>query len=68
MFKLEINRHWGLTAARAWAHLLVDRIRILLLVFDDGMELEAQARQGQFYCSRSVRNSLGIEHRPNGRG
>jgi hypothetical protein len=26
MFKLEINRPWGLTAARAWARLLLDRI------------------------------------------
>jgi hypothetical protein len=56
MFKREINRCWGLTAARAWARLLIDGIHILVLGFDDGTELGAQARQRQFYYSRYVRN------------
>jgi hypothetical protein len=30
MFKREINRRWGLTAARAWARLLIERIHILV--------------------------------------
>jgi hypothetical protein len=29
MFKLEINRRWGLTTARAWARLLIEGIHIL---------------------------------------
>jgi hypothetical protein len=47
MFKREINRRWGLTAARAWARLLllIERINILVLGFDDATELGAQARQ-----------------------
>jgi hypothetical protein len=49
MFKREINRRWGLTAARAWARLLIERIHILVLRFDDVTELGAQARQRQFY-------------------
>jgi hypothetical protein len=56
MFKREINRRWGLKAARAWARLLIERIHILVLGFDDVTELEAQARQRQFYYSRYVRN------------
>jgi hypothetical protein len=51
MFKREINRRWGLIAARAWARLLIERIRILVLGFDDVAELGAQARQRQFYYS-----------------
>jgi hypothetical protein len=51
MFKREINRRWGLTAARAWARLLVERIQILVLDFDDETELGAQTRRRQFYYS-----------------
>jgi hypothetical protein len=68
MFKLEINRRWGLTAARAWARLLIDRIQIFVLGFDDETELGAHARQRKFYYSRYVRNGHGNGHRPNGRG
>jgi hypothetical protein len=32
---LEVNRRLGLAAARAWARLLIDRIQILVLGFDD---------------------------------
>jgi hypothetical protein len=39
IFKLEINFHWGLTAARAWAPLLIEHIQILVLGFDDITEL-----------------------------
>jgi hypothetical protein len=39
MFKREINRRWGLVAARAWARLLIERIHILVLGFDDETEL-----------------------------
>jgi hypothetical protein len=28
MFKREIKRRWGLTAARAWARLLIERIQV----------------------------------------
>jgi hypothetical protein len=35
MFKLEINSHSGLTAARAWNRLVIERIYTLLLGFDD---------------------------------
>jgi hypothetical protein len=41
MFKIKINRRWGLIAARAWARLLTERIQILVLGFDDETELEA---------------------------
>jgi hypothetical protein len=68
MFKFEINRRWGLTAARAWARLLTERIHVLVSGFDGVTELGAQARQRQFYNSRYVRNGHGNEHRPNGRG
>jgi hypothetical protein len=68
MFKREINRRWGLIAARAWARLLIERIQILVLGFDDVTELGAQARQRQFYYSRYVRNGHDNGHRPNGRG
>jgi hypothetical protein len=51
MFKLEINRRYGLTAARAWARLLIGRFQILVLGFNDETELGAQARQRQFYYS-----------------
>jgi hypothetical protein len=44
MFKREINRRWGLIAARAWARLLIELIHILVLGFDDVTELGAQAR------------------------
>jgi hypothetical protein len=40
IFKLEINRSWGLTAARTWARLLIDRIHIPVLGFDDKRILE----------------------------
>jgi hypothetical protein len=56
MFKYEINRSWELTAARAWARLLIERRQILALGFDDVIKLGAQARQRQFYYSRYVRN------------
>jgi hypothetical protein len=49
MFKLEINRRWGPTAARAWARLFIDHIPILMLGFDNETELGAQARRRQFY-------------------
>jgi hypothetical protein len=39
MFKREINRRWGLTAARAWARLLIERIKIVVLGFGDVTEL-----------------------------
>jgi hypothetical protein len=68
MFKLKINRRWGLKAAREWARLLIERIHILVLGFDDVTELGAQARQRQFYYSRYVRNGHDNGHRPNGRG
>jgi hypothetical protein len=45
MFKRDFNRRWELTAARAWARLLIELIQILVLVFDDVTELGAQARQ-----------------------
>jgi hypothetical protein len=54
MFKREINRRWGLIAA--WACLLIERIHIFVLGFDDVTELGAQARQRQFYYSCYVRN------------
>jgi hypothetical protein len=50
-----------------WACLLIDRIRILVLGFDDETELEAQERQRQFNYSRYVRNGHGSGHRFNGR-
>jgi hypothetical protein len=59
MFKREINRHWGLTAARAWAPLPIELMHILLSRFDDVTEL------GE---SRYVRNGHDNRHRPNGRG
>jgi hypothetical protein len=59
MFKLEINRRWGITAARAWARLLIERIQILVLGFYDGKELGAQAFQRQIYYSRYIRNGYG---------
>jgi hypothetical protein len=31
LFKLKIDRRWGLTSATAWARLLVDRVQILVL-------------------------------------
>jgi hypothetical protein len=68
MFKREIIRRRGLTAARAWARLLIERIQILVLGLDDETELGVQARQRQFYYSRSARNGHGNGHRPNGRG
>jgi hypothetical protein len=68
MSKREINRRWGLAAARAWARLLIERIHILVLGFDDVTELGAQARQRQFYYSRYVRNGHDNGHRSNGRG
>jgi hypothetical protein len=68
MFKREINRRWGLIAARAWARLLIWRIHILVLGFDDVTELGEQARQRQFYYSRYARNGHDNGHRPNGRG
>jgi hypothetical protein len=68
MFKREINRRWGLTAARAWARLPIERKHILVLGFGDVTELGAQARQRQFYYSRYVRNGHDNGHRPNGRG
>jgi hypothetical protein len=63
-----IDRRWGLTAARAWACLLIGRINILVLAFGDVTELGAQASQRQFYYSRYVRNGHDNGHRPNGRG
>jgi hypothetical protein len=60
MFKPEINRRWRLTAARAWARLLIERIDIVVLGFDDVTELGAQARQRQFYYSRFVRKRPGL--------
>jgi hypothetical protein len=68
MFKREINRRWGLLAARAWARLLIGRIHILVLGFDDVTELGAQARQRHLYYSRYVRNGHDNGYRPNGRG
>jgi hypothetical protein len=64
MFKIEINRRWGLTAARVWARLLIKRIHILVLGFDNVKELGAQACQRQFYYSRYVRNGHDNGHRP----
>jgi hypothetical protein len=52
----------------AWARLLIGRIRILVLGFDDVTELGAQARQRQCYYSRYVRNGHENGNRPNGRG
>jgi hypothetical protein len=52
-------RRWGLTVAEARARFVIDRIQILVLGFDDETELGAQARQRQFYYSRSVRNGYG---------
>jgi ADP-heptose:LPS heptosyltransferase len=49
MFKREINRRWGLIAARALARLLIERIQILVFGYDDVTELGAQACQRQFY-------------------
>jgi hypothetical protein len=68
--KLEVNRRWELTAARAWAHLLIESIHIHVMVlgFDGVMQLGAQARKRQFYYRRNVRNGHGNGHRPNGRG
>jgi hypothetical protein len=68
MFKREINRRWGLIAARAWARLLIECIHILVLEFGDVTELGAQARQRQFYYSRYVRNGHDSGHRPSGWG
>jgi hypothetical protein len=68
MFKREINRRWGPTAARAWARLLIDRRHILVVGFGDVTELGAKARQRQFYYSRYVRNGHDNSHRPYGRG
>jgi hypothetical protein len=45
VFEFEFNRRWGLTAARAWARLLIDLKHILVLEFDDKKELGAQACQ-----------------------
>jgi hypothetical protein len=64
MFEREINRRWVLIVARAWARLLIQRIHILVLAFDDVTELGAQARQRQFYYSRLVRNGHDNGHRP----
>jgi hypothetical protein len=64
MFKREINRRWGLTAARAWERLIFERIHILVLGFDDVTEPGAQARQRQFYYSRYVCNGHDNGHRP----
>jgi hypothetical protein len=67
--KVEINRRWGLAAAKIWASLLIDHMHISVLGFDDETELGAQARQRQFYyCQPHVRNGHGNGHRPNGRG
>jgi hypothetical protein len=52
----------------AWARLLIERIRILVLGLDGVMELGAQVSQRQFYYRRYVRNGHGNGHRPNGRG
>jgi hypothetical protein len=30
MFKIEVNRRWELTAARAWENLLIERIQFLV--------------------------------------
>jgi hypothetical protein len=68
MFEREINRRWGLTAARAWARLLIERIHIVAFGFDDVTELGAQARQRKFYYSRYVRSGHDNRHRSNGRG
>jgi hypothetical protein len=68
MFKCEINRYWGLIAARAWARLLIASIHILVLRFGDVTELGAQVRQRQLYYSRYVCNGHDNGHRPNGRG
>jgi hypothetical protein len=68
MFKREMNRRWGLTAACAWARFLIERIQIMVLGFGDVTELGAYARQLHFYYSRYVRNGHGNEHRPSGRG
>jgi hypothetical protein len=67
LFKLEINRRWGPTAARAWAPLIIYRYQILKLGFDDEMELGKQALQRWFYYSRYVCNGHGNGRRPNGR-
>jgi hypothetical protein len=48
MFKNEIKRRWGLTAARAWARLLIERTHILVLGFGDVKELGEEARQRQY--------------------
>jgi hypothetical protein len=50
--KFEINRRWGLTAARACARLLIELKHVLVLGLDDVTELGAQARKRQFYYSR----------------
>jgi hypothetical protein len=63
IFKLEVNRRWGLTAAKEWARLLHDCFYILVLGFDDETGLGAQVRQRHFYYSRNVRNGHGNGHR-----
>jgi hypothetical protein len=68
MFKREINRCWGLTAAREWARLLIQRIRILVLGFDDVTELGAQKCQRQSYYRCYVRNGHDNGHHHNGQG
>jgi hypothetical protein len=55
IFEPDINRRWGLAAARTWAQLLLDRIHIPVWGFDDEMELGAQAHQHRFYYSRYLR-------------
>jgi hypothetical protein len=67
MLKFEINRRWGLTAARVLTRLLIGRIQIVVLGFHDVTELGAQAVQRQFYYSRYVRNGHGNGRRPKGR-
>jgi hypothetical protein len=49
MFKREINRRWGLIAAKAWARLLIERIHILVLGFDD--------KRGVFQRKRPLRTA-----------
>jgi hypothetical protein len=49
MFKLKINRRWGLTEARAWVRLIIYRIQILVFGFADEAEIRAKASQPKFY-------------------
>jgi hypothetical protein len=66
-FKLEINRRWRLAAARVWTSLLIGRIHVFVLGFDDKTTLGAQEGRRQIYYSH-VRNGHGNGHRSNGRG